>query len=218
VQDAVSRRRFLVQSVSAASASWLAAHWPAALAAADHAHQSAQSATPRKFEFFTSEQAAEVDAITACIIPTDELPGAREAGVVYFIDRALKTFASADQKAYTLGLLAIEARVLELFPGIQKFSAATLEQQEQVLHSIEEPADFAQRPFRPRSSTQNFFETIRQHTLLGFLIDPESGDNRDAAGWKAIGREREHIFLPPFGYYDKNYAGWQPPSIDQEKK
>jgi hypothetical protein len=25
-----------------------------------------------------------------------------------------------------------------------------------------------------------------------------------------IGREREHMFHAPFGYYDKDYAGWQP--------
>lgn len=218
MQGIRSRRRFLFHSVGAVSASWVAAHWPAALAAADHAHQSAHSVTPRKFEFFTPEQATEVDAITACIIPTDDQPGAHEAGVVYFIDRALRTFASEHQKTYVEGLRKVQARVHELFPGVVKFSAATSEQQEKVLHSLDEPADFAQRPFRPQSSAQNFFETLRQHTLLGFLIDPDSGDNSDGAGWKVIGRDREHIFLPPFGYYDKSYPGWQPPSSDQEKK
>ena len=35
--------------------------------------------------------AAEIEAIAARIIPSDATPGAREAGVVYFIDRALST-------------------------------------------------------------------------------------------------------------------------------
>ena len=64
------------------------------LAAATHARQAAaQSTGAYKFEFFTPEEAAEVEAIAARIIPTDETPGAREAGVIYFIDRALVTFA-----------------------------------------------------------------------------------------------------------------------------
>jgi len=104
VQDGFSRRQFLFSSVGAASATWVATHWPDALAATDYARHAASSAAAPKFEFFTPEQAAEIDAITARIIPTDGTPGAREAGVVYFIDRALKTFASGDQKIYLEGL------------------------------------------------------------------------------------------------------------------
>src|SRR3979490_2670909 len=68
--DLHSLRYFLLNSLSSLSATWVAAaHWPAALAAAQHAHNSAQSAAPLKFEFFTPEMAAEVDAIIARIIP-----------------------------------------------------------------------------------------------------------------------------------------------------
>ena len=83
MQDALSRRSFLVSGVTGLSTAWVAANWPAALAAAQHARASTQSGVPPKFEFFTPEQAAEIDALTACIIPSDETPGAREAGVVY---------------------------------------------------------------------------------------------------------------------------------------
>ena len=89
-----SRRQFLLNSVSHLSATWLASQWPAAFAAAQHAHRLAQSGAVPKFDFFTPEQATEIDSIAARIIPTDETPGARDAGVVYFIDRALTTFAS----------------------------------------------------------------------------------------------------------------------------
>ena len=50
-----------------------------------------------KFGFFTPEQALEVEAMAAQIIPTDETPGAREARVINFIDRALTTFAKNNQ-------------------------------------------------------------------------------------------------------------------------
>ena len=218
MNNSLSRRRFLSHGISGLSSAWITAHWPAVLSAADHAHRAAQSATPPKFEFFSPEQAAEIDAIAARIIPTDGTPGAREAGVVYFIDRALTTFASDDRKAYKEGLPELQARVRELFPAVERFSAATPEQQDEVLRSLDDHAPVPARPFRPRPAAQSFFEALRQHTIAGFLIDPDAGGNRDGVGWKVIGREREHMFQPPFGYYDKDYPGWQPLPKDAEKK
>jgi len=67
----------------------MGAQWPGILAAAEHAHQAANAKTPVKFQVLTAAQAKDVEAIAAQIVPSDELPGAREAGVVYFIDQAL---------------------------------------------------------------------------------------------------------------------------------
>jgi gluconate 2-dehydrogenase gamma chain len=215
-----SRRGFLSQSLTGISAAWISAHWPAMLSAAGHARQAAQSATPAKLELFSPEQAAEIDAMSARIIPTTDTPGAHEAGVVFFIDRALATFAKDDLKTYAEGLPELQARVRELFPSILKFSAATSEQQDQILESLDEqsPAAGGRRPRRSIVG-QSFFETVRVHTIMGFLIDPDSDKrgNRDGVGWKVIGREPEHMFRPPFGYYDKNYPGWQPNPPDAEK-
>lgn len=224
MNESVSRRRFLAQGAGGLSAVWVSAHWPALLAAATHAHQAAKSATPPKFAFFTADEAKEIDAITSRIIPTDNTPGAHEAGVVYFIDRGLATFAADDQKTYREGLPDLQARVAEMFSGVVKFSALKPEQQDEVLHSFDEPAEPgktdrpAQRNLRRRPGAQNFFETVRQHTIVGFLIDPDYGGNHDGAGWKVIGREREHVFQPPFGYYDKDYPGWEVAAKEAEKK
>src|SRR5690348_5848858 len=114
----LNRRDFLVRASSGIGAVWLTTHWPAVLQAAAHARQAARSATAPKYSFFTPEEAAEVDAITARIIPSDETPGAREAGVVFFIDHALSTFATDSQKAYREGLPEIQARVHEMFPSL----------------------------------------------------------------------------------------------------
>src|SRR5271168_1373290 len=204
-----SRRTFLLHSAAGLGGAWISAQWPSALSAASHARQAAKSAAPAKFEFFTPEQAVEVEAITARIIPTDDQPGAREAGAVYFIDRALVTFARDNQKDYKEGLPELQERVHELFPSLTKFSVATPEQQDAVLHSFDSGAPTGRRRQRPDS--QSFFETVRQHTIAAFLIDPDSGrrGNRGGVGWQVIGREREHMFQPPFGYYDKDYPGWQ---------
>src|SRR5215470_8917865 len=172
MQDPVSRRLFLLHSISGISAAWVATNWPAVLAAAQHAHNSAQSALPPRFEFFTQGLATEVDAVTARIIPSDQTPGAREAGVVYFIDRALITFARSEQKLYTEGMAELQARAHEMFPGLERFSVATAELQDEILRSLDKDSASVGRPFRPARSGQSFFETLRQHTIAGVLIDP----------------------------------------------
>lgn len=202
------------------SAAWVSAHWPAMLSAASHARQAAKSDEPARFDFFTSEQAAEIEAASARIIPTTDTPGAREAGVVFFIDRALVTFAKDNQKLYSEGLTELQARARELFPSLEKFSAATPEQQDEILKSLDaQSSSGSGRSARRRAAAQSFFQTLRVHTIMGFLIDPDSDKrgNRDGVGWKVIGRDPDHMFQPPFGYYDKDYPGWQPNSADADK-
>jgi gluconate 2-dehydrogenase gamma chain len=207
----LSRRRFLSQAGIAASAAWVSAHWPEMVSAATHAHQAAQSGAAYKFEFFTPAEAVEIDALSARIIPTDDTPGAREAGVVYFIDRALVTFGIGDQQKYREGLAELQSAVREKFTGVEKFSAATPMQQDELLHAME-PTQDEKAPRRRRVNTaQTFLEALRVASISGFLIDPEAGlGNRGGVGWKVIGREPAHSFQPPFGYYDKDYPGWQP--------
>ena len=213
----LSRRNFLQLGCSAVSTVWLSAHWPALLSAAKHARESVRSAASPKLEFFTPEQVTEVEAITARIIPTDETPGAHEAGVVYFIDRALATFAVDDQKTYREGLPEMQARTREIFPAVEKFSAASPEQQDEILHSFDEEQEPNQRPRRARAAAQSFFELLRAHTVVAFLLDPDAGGDPQGIGWKLIGRDRQHMFQPPFGYYDKDYPGWQPLSAVEKK-
>ncbi|MBS1840420.1 MAG: gluconate 2-dehydrogenase subunit 3 family protein [Acidobacteria bacterium] len=214
------RRTFLTRTAAGLSAAWLTSQWPAMVSAATHAHSAVANPAAAKFEFFKPEEAAEVEAIASRIIPSDETPGAKEAGVVYFIDRALVTFASDSQSAYREGLEEIRTILAEKFPGATKFSSAPPEQQDAVLEALSSDNQHmtASRRNRPNSPSQPFFETIRYHTIAGFLIDPDSGrrGNKDGVGWKVIGRENSHIFQAPFGDLDKNYPGWQP--VDSEKK
>lgn len=214
------RRTFLTRTAAGLSAAWLTSQWPAMVSAASHAHSAVSNPAAAKFEFFKPEEAVEIEAIASRIIPSDETPGAKEAGVVYFIDRALVTFASDSQSAYREGLEEIQAILAEKFPGTKKFSAATPDQQDAVLEALSssKPRITASRRNRPNSSSQPFFETVRYHTIAGFLIDPDSDrrGNKDGVGWKVIGRENSHMFQAPFGDLDKNYPGWQP--VASEKK
>jgi gluconate 2-dehydrogenase gamma chain len=171
----------------------------------------------QKWEFFTPAEAKEVEALASCIIPSDGTAGAREAGVVYFIDRALVTFAADNQKTYREGLPEMQKRAHELFPEVASFSAATPEQQETILASLDEagaknPQGRPRGSFRPSPTAQPLFEILRAHTIAGFLIDPEADrkGNRGGVGWAVIGREPGHSFQPPFSAIDKGYPGWQP--------
>ena len=86
-----SRRQFVALAGTAAAGAWLATTRSEFLAAGLHA------ARASRFETLSDADAAELEAAAAQIIPTDETPGAREARVVYFIDKAISTFAK-DQK------------------------------------------------------------------------------------------------------------------------
>jgi gluconate 2-dehydrogenase gamma chain len=186
-REGTSRRSFLVSSVTGLSTAWVAAHWPAILEAEEYAQQSAAAARPGAFVVFTVEQAAEVDAMASRIFPTDDTPGAHEAHIVYFIDRALTTFAKDSQPAYVQGLKDLQARTTQMFPGVNRFSALTNAQQIQLLTSIEKTP---------------FFIMVRNHTITGMFASPKHGGNYDKAGWKLIGFEDTLNFKPPFGYYD----------------
>ena len=182
-----SRRSFLAGSAAGLGSAWVAANWTGILEAQEHAKRAANSGSPGKFEFFSPEQATEVESVAAQIIPTDDTPGAREAGAVYFIDRALTTFDRERQAVYTAGLGDLQAKTRELFPNAAKFSGLSRDQQIQVLKAIEKTPFFAQ---------------IRTHTITGFLANPEYGGNRDEIGWKPIGFDGKFHYQPPFGYYD----------------
>jgi hypothetical protein len=199
-----ARRGFLLQVSGAAGAAWITAQWPSVVAAAQHAHQAVNSHTPAKFEILTPEQARQVEAIASQIIPTDDLPGAREAGVVYFVDRALKTFAGDTKPVYEKGIVRLNQLTTAKYPAVKTFADATAVQQETLLTELNDSDDF--------------FQTIRMHTIFGFLADPSAGGNKNYAGWKVIERDAARTFSPPYGYYDKDYPGWQTAKPETEKK
>src|SRR6202047_2620516 len=149
-----ARRDFLQLLGGTVSAAWLTGNWPALVSAAEHAHQAAKSDHPA-LEVFTADQAREIEALAACIIPSGETPGAREAGVVYFIDRALKSFFSDALSVYQTGLDAVQKNTAELFPGVPRFSAATDEQKLKIFTQIAEESERQNdgpRRFAPGSS------------------------------------------------------------------
>jgi len=160
--------------------------WPDILSAQQHAHTAAASPSPH-FETLDAGAAGEIEAIAAQIIPSTGGPGAREAGVIYFIDRALSTFAADDRERYRTGMAQLQQKRKELFPNSTAIASLTSQQQMALIRTIE---------------ASDFFELIRTHTVLGFLGNPSYGGNRGETGWSQIGFEDRMTYQPPFGYYD----------------
>ena len=186
----ISRRLFMMKSCAGLGSAWLASCLPEIIAAQEHAHRTAQSGAPSGFEFFAPGDATEVEAMAAQIIPTDDTPGAREARVIYFIDRALATFAAQERAAFVEGLKQLQKKTRKLFGKAKRFSDLSAEQQITVLKTIE---------------TSQFFELVRTMTILGMFSNPEYGGNYNKIGWKLIGFEDQFFFQAPFGSYDRDY-------------
>jgi len=195
-----SRRQFLVAIGNLASASWIAMNWPQIALAAEHAGHAAHdmndmTAPPTTLKTLTAAEAAEVDAIANQIVPGGATPGARDAKVIYFIDNALGTFFAAQLPSFRKGLTDFNSAYAARHGADKPFSAAPDAQQVAWLHEVDKTP---------------FFNAVRRLALLGLIALPKYGGNHDNLGWKLIGVVDNHAWEPPFGYYDQNYAGFQP--------
>lgn len=155
----------------------------------------AEARNSTTLRYFNSGEAVTMDALVAQIIPTDETPGAREMGVVRFIDHALAGFLAPLAPTFRARLEDFEAKCLAAHAGSHGFTALAPEQQIEWLRQVERTP---------------FFESVQQWTVLGALSMPEYGGNRDGLGWQLIGFQDLHAFTPPFGYYDRDYPGFGP--------
>ncbi len=194
-QDDISRRSFLLSGGGLLSSVWIAAHWPAIAAAAHHAEDASAGPEPAVFEFLNAAEAADVEALCAQIVPSGATPGARETHAVYFIDRALATFFSATSRDFRAGLTQFQAAHRTSNPARGSFA---------------ESGPDAQIAFLKTVDRTPFFETARTLTLLGMFSSPKYGGNFGGAGWKLMGFADQYAFTPPFGFYDREYAGFVP--------
>ena len=182
----LDRRRFL-QAAAAAGVAWAAvdvALVDDALAWAAQQSASTGAAT----QALTKAQADVVEAMTSRILPSvDGRPGAREAGAVHFVDRALATFNARQKTLYVDGIADLNRRAGAKQPGAASFAELTPPLQDAVLREID---------------ATPFFQAVRFDTLVGTFGLPSLGGNRDHAGWRLLGVEHRPAFQAPFGYYD----------------
>ncbi len=182
-----SRRDFLATSSSSALGAWIVFNLPNVQAVAAYAARA--RAQRRPFETLGPDEARDLEAMAAQIFPSDDTPGAREAGVIYFLDRALGTFSAGLLEPTRAGLADLSARVREKH-GATPFADLDTAAQAALLREIEHTP---------------FFGGVRFLTVAGMFADPSYGGNRGMSGWTLLGMEMRPAFQPPFGYYDREY-------------
>ena len=199
-----TRRAFLVRAAVGAGAVAGAGLVPEALAQNQEPDQKAtaeatastpahpHSNDPEHGAFFNHDQAATVAAFTERIMPgAPGKPGARDAGVLHYIDLALAGAYADLQDFYRRGLAQLDAYCRKTYH--EPFVRLSAAQQDEVITALEEgkAAGFTW------PTAQAFFNTLRTHTMEGMFADPVYGGNKDFAGWGLVGFPgAQAIFTP----------------------
>ena len=87
--------------------------------------------------------------------------------------------------------MALQQRVTARRPGVTRFAALPVADQDSILVDMQETP---------------LFGRMRFLVMVGMFADPKYGGNRDEVGWKLIGFENRMSHTPPFGYYDDQAA------------
>ena len=179
------RRQFLV--LSAASIGGVLVYSLDRRASRLFAQEKSSQTLKIPLRFFTELEALIVAAAASRIFPSnDSGPGAKEAGVVIFIDRQLAGPYGRDRYRYTQGPFEENAApefgyqgkaspketYREGLKGLKGFDRLSLEEQDRKLKQIE---------------TSHFFALLRQNTIEGMFCDPLHGGNADMVGWQLVG-------------------------------
>ncbi len=131
-------------------------------------------------EVLTAEEAATLEAICDCIIPSDKNgPGAKEARAVHYIDRSLASHNRDSREDYLIGLTALgdysrQTRGKAFYDLIRDV-------QNSILKAMEENKLTG---FAPSSAA--FFGMVRAHVIDGVFCDPYYGGNQQFVGWDMI--------------------------------
>jgi gluconate 2-dehydrogenase gamma chain len=144
--------------------------------------QTTQAAARRQpYEHLTAAQADLLEAVVDRLIPSDEHgPGAIEAGVMRYIDRALGGALATSRPAYAAGLTALD-QYAQASRG-RPFLQLSTTDKDSVLIDVETGAA---RGFQGSSS--QFFAMVLAHTRQGMFGDPYYGGNVNFAGWDLLG-------------------------------
>ncbi len=202
-----TRRKFLAQSAGAVGLLFLDSLTPQLVAQASQHAQAAASAGTHTFKFLTQQEAADLEAFAAQIIPsTDGTPGAREAGAVYFADYVLSTINPEQQSDFRGALRQLREAAARAQPGAS-FASLPVDKQIAVMKSMDKPASSeANNSVAAETSAGNkeaeAFGTLRTVVLMGTFCDPSLHGNHLKIGWNLIGFNDQAYWAPPFGYYD----------------
>ncbi|HLL49728.1 MAG TPA: GMC family oxidoreductase, partial [Thermomicrobiales bacterium] len=134
------------------------------------------------FVVLTSREARTAGALFERMFPGDEQgPGAREIGVVNFLDRSLAGACREHLATYRGGL----ARLDDI--SRDRFSRGFADTGEPAQDSLLLELERGEIPNWIVPDQVTFFELLRSHLQEGLFSDPAYGGNRDKLGWRVLG-------------------------------
>lgn len=142
-----------------------------------------------RWRFLSDAEAVVVEAIAEQIIPADQDPGAKDAGVVSYIDRQLASVFDEHQQAYRRGVAGVQQISNIMFRG--DFESLPWARQTEVLRALERGE--APGSIWQTESARSFFELVRDHTMQGFYGSPRHGGNRGLVSFRMIGMDYPRI-------------------------
>lgn len=114
-------------------------------------------------------------------IPADDYPSASQAGVLDYFTRQFTQDLKPLLPAYESGLDSLDQEAALRFN--QSFAALTPDQQDSLLHDLEQGVTQAEW----QTSARQFFQMLVHHASEGYYADPGNGGNRNAISWEMIG-------------------------------
>jgi gluconate 2-dehydrogenase gamma chain len=190
----------LVRAAAGAGAVAGAGLLPDAYAQNPEQHDAASATAPSQVHshanehgaFFNRADAETIDAFTERLMPgAPGKPGAREAGVLNYIDLALAGAYADLQDFYRRGLAQLDAYCRKTYN--ESFVRLSAARQDEVITALDE----GKATGFTWPTAQEFFGTIRTHTMEGMFADPIYGGNKDFAGWRLVGFPgAQAIFTP----------------------
>ena len=185
---AISRRRFLQSTSALGGLSMLRIGAPTLAALAQAACTARDEGT--SFATLGTDEAADFAAIAARLIPTTDTPGATEAGVIHFYDRAFGA-----ELGWALDTLRGFLETLNAGSGV-RFATLDEDAQDAALRAVE---------------NDERFELLRLITIFGFFAMEKYGGNKGYMSWDLVGFGQHHgAWSPPFGHYDAEYGKERP--------
>ena len=151
-------------------------------------------------QFFTAEEYAVVERLAEMIIPSDATPGAKEAGVVEFIDFMVAHDPDV-QYSFRTGLVWLNAHS-ERALG-KRFVELAPEQQTSLL----EPLAYKDKARPGQEDGRTFFRLMREFTVTGFYTSEIGFKELDNPGLQFYAEspecphkdDREHLHLSRAG-------------------
>jgi gluconate 2-dehydrogenase gamma chain len=149
-------------------------------ATAEPAVAAGDAAQLQQLVALSPSQATTIGAFVERLIPTDESgPGAREANVLRYIDRALAGGLAMFRPSYVAATQALDAYAQSKYGG--DFARLSTTQQDAILTDMD-----LNRATGFNPNAKAVFEMIRTHAVQGMFGDPAHGGNTNFVGWRLV--------------------------------